>query len=421
MRTGLEPAPAFVGPSITAAVAAWVLSDTASLLRRPYLSWDVVSSTWHEVLWLGGVLIAAISGLYGALFHGRRASLHAARPRAGVIQLGSAAAGLFGWSLLGLCLGMAPSVWRASSTATWGRLDPRDVLIAILGTAFLASLGLVLGVIMSHWLAAPAAAVLAYLVGALPMSGLLRPAALLQPVQQWPPSTQFHLSNPTTIFTVNALILGTAVALLSCAAILTSERSSRRTATLFAAVWTVLVLTAFVWRPDFYTPRDVPLTCQKSDDVTVCVHPAHQGSLGAITNVATRVTTAAPHLLGDRRILDADTWTHQQRDDDVVVSVIFPESSPRNLYQNQEQALAADLTEQLLLRPCSATEAPQWGDAHALRAEVLRRTGYAELASRLGEQGESEIPLPNLSEKAFEELVANNASAIRQCQGIARD
>lgn len=419
MRASLAPAPWWLGALGASLVAGCVAVLTSDTLRQSYVTWDTASSAWHEVLWATGSLVAGASALFGALVIGRHTRLHEARARGGHVQLVTACAALWAWSLLGLVIGMAPLTLAAARTATWGHLDLRDVTIAALGLLLHVTLGLAIGVALSHWLAGLAAAAVAYLVGSLPIIGALRPIAMLQPVQQWPTSPQFVLSTATTAFSAIALAVGaTAVVCLGSWA-LVRHGPAAGTALAVTAAWVVLIGTAFVWRPDFYTPRrDVHLVCDDARPA-VCVHPAHEGSREALRTLTARIDVASPGLL-QGRVIDNDSWPEDRRPGDALVSVMFPSTDPRNLYQSQDEVLAADLTEQLLLAPCTGAVSPKWADAHSVRGELLRRLGYADLAARVSQDSESSTPLAALSDGELSGLLSHTARSLRTCSGLTR-
>lgn len=303
MRRSLTPAPLWWGPVLALVVALSTAAPTLDMMQQPYVTWDEASSAWHESLWVAGSLVAGLAALFGALVVGRGSSLHPARVRTGLHQLTVPLLGMWAWATVGLVAGMTPLTWRAWSSATWGGLDGRDVLLAGCGLLLLVSTGLVVGVVVDHWLAGPLAVAIAYVVAALPVVGALRPVALLQAVQQWPASPRFVLSTPTTVFTLNAVLLGSVVALAAAAWALRRDRGSVRLAVASAAGWALLVATAFVWRPDFYTPRlEARLSCDRAP-TAVCLHPSHEGSRGTARQLVDRMAVVAPGLATSGRRL----------------------------------------------------------------------------------------------------------------------
>ncbi len=246
-----------------------------------------------------------------------------ASPRRGV-QLAVATIGFVAaTSAAGLTLGLLPSLWSATSSATWGSLDTATIVSGYASLLTYAAMGVLLGCVLPTYAAVPVAAATAYVL--LFSNGAFAPVFQFDVVSGLVVPTQLSLGR-------TAFFLGAAV----CLGVATSAWLRLRTVsdlrTPIVAVVAAVLPVALV----FLLGRSyggvlvdgdtaAPL-CADTAGPEVCVHPAREVMLaplaGAVDTLAAHV---GPQILPPGGIYDGSV-TVPDGDADYVLHLQAQES-----------------------------------------------------------------------------------------------
>lgn len=410
----------FPAAAVLTAVGTW--AATLPLLSLPYQVWASTSAAWHESLWLVGAGILAVSALIGtALFTRGNPATLPMRPRVSVVAVAAHVVPLASWVTLGHLVGLAPLTIEAVRTATSGHLLLADALLGTVGPALLTAVGFTLGVLVRHWLVAPASAVLGLVLLGLPGYSGTRPVQLLQPVQQQQSAPRFVLSLPTTAFTVVAIAVTTTAAVLLAGYVL--NRSSARP--VLVAAWVcvpvVLAVVAFAWRPDTYrVAGGLPAVCDDADGAQICLHEAYSGSEDDVVEAVSAVRRAGAAPLLDH-VTDVNlTGTGTPAVGTASISVNLGPFGPRDALQSTSETIADQVSEAAFLGSCLEPGVPisSYDRQSALRYQVLHVAGYDNLVDSFGGSNDSTATeaLSGMDADQLTRLVTNNVAAIRDCR-----
>ena len=411
------PLPRISMPLCAGVMAIATVFATRALLDASYVTWQLVSSAWHESLPVPMSVAAGYSAWIAASLLPRASPLAlAVRPRAGAASVARHLVVVACWAVLGLVLGMIPVTAKAALTASWGYLHPFDVLTACVGLAGVVAFGFVAGVMVRSPLVALPVGLAVLILTNVVNSPRWRPLSLLQPVQEWSVDERFVLSASTTAFSVVAgvtIVVGS-VALGDALLRPRHQWGAAHAACVGAPV--VLALVAFAWNPPRYVDIGVrPAVCDSSNGVTVCQHRAHAGSLGTVADVTHRIRAAGTAPLIDSvsslSLMGAEGPTQRQILIDPLVFI--PETV--------EDRTAEGLTE-VFQPPTRCTDDTIEGTnlGGVLRQRVLIDAGFEDLNSRyiaggpeLAQERELVMGMTTAQLMAF---VAEHRTAIEMCE-----
>lgn len=255
-----------------------------------YAEWVVVSAWTHEALGTAGPLICLWAGATGYFLAARAHLFYGSAGRSRGRQFTSHVLFLTLSAYVAVLVGLTPALYRATTTATWGRLSLCDLTLSLAGVAVLVAVSFTIGSRLPDargLLLLPLGAVVYVLLPRLAD----RAFSVTDPVQSWWSSARFAPNPVTTAYFV--AFAGTVVVWAWQA----FDQRGRRNlwGTVVPAVATLLlVATPFVWRPDLYVLRSDPApTCVQVTGTPVCVHPAHDPSLPMLSSAVGRLTRAA--------------------------------------------------------------------------------------------------------------------------------
>lgn len=399
------------------------LLATMKILKSDYVTWFVVTATWHESLWITGAIAAGGAAALGAAYFPRASPVAAPiRPRVNVGLFLIHGLALALWLCMGHALGLTPIHIAAAREATAGALALQDVVIGLSGLTALTVIGFCIGAAVRHWVIAPAVAVLVFVIMGLPQEPLFRPIGLLLPVRQWSSSARFEVNPPTAVFAVVASV-GICLLAASFAAWAGARRTVRRQGDpLFAwlAAVVALVVTAFLWRPELtVVDRPVESVCQDVDDTRVCLHAANQPAMDRTADVVSRLRAAglSPVL---RNVTDVDFSDHDlPRAGEAFVKF---DPSPRNrrfAAGTISDQVAFQVTESSTRFGCSPDRGNDDHDiATALYLRILKLAGFEEVAEATVAESSSVVaqPLATMNSEQLTKFVDINQELVRSCR-----
>lgn len=418
------PLPRFAFPAIGVAVALGTLAGTRGLLLSPYVTWPDVSAAWHESLPLPASLASGLSAVIASALFARASPLALpVRPRLGATAAAVHFAGAAAWAMAGHVVGMLPATAYGAATATWGNLRVVDAVVGLLGLGEFVALGFLGGLVFRSAIAAPFIALTTGILTLLPNSPVLRPLALLQPVQQWTASARF-VPNP---FVVSfSLVFTVATLLAAMAAIDGILRGRMRVGTPHAALAAgpvALAVMAFLWRPELYVDGGKPpRVCTEARGARVCMHQAYAKSLPLVTRTvrALQEAGASPLLNGVTDVnlgLPASPTTGT-----VVLSLALAPPDPGLVTQSIREQVAEQVSSVTqpagCLRRGGGITAFDLGGV--IRNRILIDAGFVTLADRLNLGGSPDVTAARaavdaMSSTTFAAFVAERSVAIGQC------
>ncbi|RAW15696.1 hypothetical protein [Phytoactinopolyspora halophila] len=410
-------------------VAVGTALSTQHMLHAPYVTWPEVSTAWHESLRLPGALAAGFSAFAAAsIFTSRSPISLPIRPRLGGRAVATHIAGVAVWALIGHVLGMMPVTAYAVGSATWGHLRILDVLVSLAGLALVVASGFVAGVVIrSAKVAPPLVAIAALVIMQLPNNPLLRPLALLQPVQQWTTSDlKFVPNTAVSVFSFIFAVVGILAAVATADAVLCGLRRLGPAHIAWALAPLVLATVAFAWRPELYVDSGKrPQVCTSVHDVPVCLHEAHAKSLDTVAETVASLQSAGAEPLINSVTGESVSDVNTSRQGNAVISLNLTPDSPRLAAQTVPEQVAIQVSTAAAVPagPCSSR---QHHDLGALvRHRILTDAGYGHVAdlftSTFPDLSEAEQVLEEMSSAQFADFVAQRHETIVACQLTTQD
>lgn len=399
------------------------LLATMEILKSDYVTWFVVTTTWHESLWITGAIAAGGAAALGAAYFPRASPVAAPiRPRVNVGLFLIHGLALALWLCMGHALGLTPIHIAAAREATAGALALQDVVIGLSGLTALTVIGFCIGAAVRHWVIAPAVAVLVFVIMGLPQEPLFRPIGLLLPVRQWSSSARFEVNPPTAVFAVVASV-GICLLAASFAAWVGARRTVRRQGMpLFAwlAAVVALVVTAFLWRPELtVVDRPVESVCQDVDDTRVCLHAANQPAMARTVDVVSRLRAAglSPVL---RNVTDFDFSDHDLPQAGEAFVRFDPSPRDRRFSARTiSDQVASGVAESFTRDRCSPDRGNDDHDiATALYLRILKLAGFEEVGEAAVAEPSSVVaqPLATMNSDQLTKFVDTNQELVRSCR-----
>lgn len=420
-----RPLPFWTYPAMAVLTGLAAFARSRSLLSAPYAQWDITSELWHEGLFPVLAVIAGMATLVVTQVFRRNSVLAGAVRASGANRaLATFVFWISAWVVLGLLAGLLPAMWKSARTATWGGLDVRDVLVAVCGVIVAVSLGVGLGAVLRHWVAALLTAVGYGTLMICAMSEAGAPLRLLQPSQHPVfPTPEFSLPWGLVLFQMTFGLVACVTAVAGGAWFLAHRRGSPLTSGVALTALLALAVTAWAWKPMTRVARPpVEASCAASPQV--CVHPAHDKSLPtAVAVTETLRSVGGSRLFG--RTYDDALFTSDAARAGALVFRVDVRPTHGMVTKTLEDAIALDLIEGALPL-CGRVDGtlPISAQVTNLTAfEIARRSGISALLKVVHEPQVDDPSLrTRMTSMPTDELIRfvdDNLPALRTCSAGA--